>query len=458
MASTTSDPLDTQSLNVAADVDAKNVIAAPDLIPRLFRWGMIVGEFGAVQIGVQAMGAIAGFIIIRSLAKPEYALYAVANAGLSMFNVLAGTGLAPALRSIGGEVHNDRTRFSQLVQSVYQLRKSFAVFALLISIPVTAWMLFSNGATLMQTAALCTVVCLSCLPLLTATVLREAALMLGRYRKVQFVDFSTAAMRLVCIVAAFAWLNALLGVIVGGLANWIQWYILRRRAPEDIELKSRPNDVYHSRALGIMARVLPNTLFFCFQGQITFVLLTLFGTTIGLADVAALGRFAALLAIFGTVFNNVLAPGFARCQAPQQLPTLYLLLVGVSVALLAPVMAIAWFFPRPLLWILGDAYSGLEYECFLAVTAACLYQLNSVMILLCSSRAWLKFYSHGNIPSILGAQAIAIAILDLTTVPGVLMFSIVTAIAPMPIYLLDTWWGMRSFAGAQAQVAKIEEC
>jgi O-antigen/teichoic acid export membrane protein len=407
---------------------------------------MIVGEFGAVQVGVQAIGAIAGFIIIRSLAKPEYALYALANSGLAMFNILAGTGLAPALRSIGGEVHDDRTQFSQLVATVCQLRKFFALFALSISIPVTAWMLWSNGATALQTFLLCTVVCISCWPLLTATVLREAALMLGRYRKVQFVDFSTSAVRLTCIVAAFAWLNALLGVIVAGLANWIQWYIYRRRSPEDVEPASRPSDVYRGRALGITKQVLPNTLFYCFQGQITFVLLTLFGTSTGLADVAALGRIAALLAIFGTVFSNVLAPRFARCQDAQRLPRLYFGLVGLTVLLLTPVVAFSWFFPHVWLWILGSAYSGLERECVLIVIATSLHQLGGVMASLNFCRNWIRWYCYLNIPAIIATQIACIVVLDLSTVRGVLMLSIASALAPIPVYLVDTWRGFRGTA------------
>lgn len=35
--------------------------------------------------------------------------------------------------------------------------------------------------------------------------------------------------------------------------------------------------------------------------------------------------------------------------------------------------------------------------------------------------------------------------LDLSTVRGVLWFSIVSALAPMPVYLADTWHALRGF-------------
>ena len=143
------------------------------------------------------------------------------------------------------------------------------------------------------------------------------------------------------------------------------------------------------------------------------------------------------------MFNNVLAPRFALCNDAHRLPGLYLKLVSLSVGCLAPAVLFAWLFPRPLLMILGNAYDGLEWECFLMVLAGCLTQLGGAMIWLNFSRAWIRVYTYMNVPAILGVQAACIAVLDLTTVQGVLWFSIASAIAPMPVYLIDAWHGMR---------------
>jgi hypothetical protein len=323
----------------------------------------------------------------------------------------------------------------------------FAGLALLISVPVTAWLLLSNGASYLQTAALCAAVLAACWPLLTATVLRETALMLGKYRKVQVADFTTSAVRLSCVLAAFSRLNSFLGVAFAALANWVQWFVYLRRASEDVDLDASPSESFRQRILPITRRMLPNVLFFCFQGQVTFILLTLLGTTTGLADVAALGRLSALLAIFSAVFNNVLAPRFARCQDAQRLPGLYFGLLGLAAAALLPAAALAWFFPKLLLWILGNAYSGLERECFLMVAAGCLYQFGGAMLWLNFSRAWIRTYSYANVPAIVAAQAASVILFDVATVHGVLLFTIVSAIAPIPIYLVDSWRGMHGGNG-----------
>jgi O-antigen/teichoic acid export membrane protein len=441
--------LESAALTIGLDAEDDERPGAPPLVPRLVRWGLVVGEFGAVQVAVQAVGALAGFIIVRSLAKPEYALYAVANAGLSMFNILADTGITSAMRSIGGEVHGDRSAYSRLVATVRQLRTLFAVFAFAISISFTAWMLVSNEATVGQTILLCIVVLAASWPLVTATIFREAALMLGNYRKVQAADFAGAFLRLSCVAAAFAWLSAAAAMIFAGLANWIQWAIYRRRLQEEIEPAAEPDEGYRQGVLGIARRVLPNTLFYCFQGQLMYVLLTLFGTTHDVADVAALSRLAALLAIFSVVFNNLLAPWFARRESSLRLSGLYAGLLALVAVSLTPFAVFAWFFPQPLLWILGSAYGGLEHEAFLVVVAACLQQFGGAMLWLNHCRAWVHWYSIANIPAILVAQVGSIAFLDLSSVRGVLWFGIVSAIAPMPVYLLDAWRGLRRAAGTR---------
>jgi hypothetical protein len=66
-----------------------------------------------------------------------------------------------------------------------------------------------------------------------------------------------------------------------------------------------------------------------------------------------------------------------------------------------------------------------------------------MMVWLNFSRAWIRFYSYANVPAILMAQAASALFLDLSTVQGVIWFSTVSAIAPMPVYLLDAWQGLR---------------
>src|SRR5882724_11214674 len=119
------------------------------------RWTLRLVEFGAVQGVVQFLLAVVGLLIVHSLSKPEYALFAITNSMLSAFSFMADLGIGIGVRSIGGRVCADRHRFGQLVNTALVLRKRFALGSFSIFLPLAAWMLSHNGATLFQTILLC---------------------------------------------------------------------------------------------------------------------------------------------------------------------------------------------------------------------------------------------------------------------------------------------------------------
>jgi hypothetical protein len=196
--------------------------------------------------------------------------------------------------------------------------------------------------------------------------------------------------------------------------------------------------------LRLSAKSLPNTLFFCFQGQLLLVILSVFASSTAIADITALGRLSTLLAIFSAAFTNVLLPRFARCQDPDRLPRLYLLLVSATVFVLAPLVVLSWVFPEPLLWLLGDKYSELQAECGWVVTAGALGQVAGVMWGLNASKAWVHYVMPWFIPATLVVQAVSAYLLDLTKFHDVLVFSLLTAGALIPVYLVDAVRGLRN--------------
>ncbi len=409
------------------------------------RWSLTLAEFGVAQIAVQALTALAGILIIRSMSKPEYALFAIANSMQTTCNLLADLGIGIGVRSIGGKVWADPFRFGQLMNTALGLRRKFAICSLGVCLPIAGWMLWRNGATPFYAVVLCAVVGASVIPLLSASVWGISPGLHGEYRRMQKLDLGNAALRLLLIGAlTLTRLSAWLAALVGVVTNWIQSLVLRRWAREKADFLA-PSSVDDRRELTrLSVRSLPNAIFFCFQGQVTLLILTLVGSPTGIADVTALGRIAVLFSVFSVAFASVLAPRFGRCQDPARLPRLYLLLVGGTVLALLPLAAFAWVLPEPFLWLLGGKYAGLERECGLVVAAGCIGQIGGVMWSLNGSKAWIRVQSSFFIPAILAAQAVAALCLDLRQFHDVLIFNLVTAASTFPIYALDSWLGLRS--------------
>jgi len=420
------------------------MIAFSSRWPRIKQWTLRLAEFGFVQGLVQLLTAVAGLLVVRTLAKHEYAIYAIANSMQATCNLLADVGIGIGVRSIGGRVWNDPARFGQLLNTTLGLRRRFAVVSLGVSLPLAAWMLWRNGATVPAIIGLCAVIVLAVIPLLGVTAWGTCAQLHGEYRRLQKLDFGNAMMRCALIgLLVLTKMNALLATSVGVVGNWVQVMFLRRWAHEKVHAAAPPNVEDRRELLRLSLKWLPNVVFYCLQGQVTLLILTFFGNPTGVADITALGRVAALLTIFSVTFANVLAPRFARCQEPARLPRLYLLLVGGTLAVLAPLVLCAWLFPAPLLWLLGGKYAGLKQECGWIVAAGCVSQICSVMWSLNSSKAWIRLQSLALIPMVLGAQLFTAFCLDLRQFHNVVIFNLVSAAAFLPLNLADAYFGLK---------------
>jgi hypothetical protein len=407
-------------------------------------WSMRIAGFGAVQSVIQLLLAIAGLIIIRALPKSEYALFAIANSMQVACTQLADLGVGIGVKSIGGRVWQDRHRFGQLINTALSLRLVFALVSVAVCLPVLAWLLRSNSASIPQTIMLCVVVLVAVVPLLGVSIWTAALLLHAQYKRVQKQDLSTASVRFGLVgILAQTRINAILAASVGVVINFIQALFLRRwaRSIADPNAETRADD--RKELVRLSRRSLPNTMFFCFQGQITILILTLFGSTSGIADITALGRLALLFSVFGVMFGNVLVPRFTRCQDRERLVHLYLILIGGTTLVLIPLCIAAAVFPNAFLWLLGSKYSGLGRECVWVISSGCISQIGAAMWALNSSKAWITLQSLAFIPMVLSSQIVAALLLDLHQFHNVVLFNLVTAVAPIPLYLADFWIGFR---------------
>jgi len=416
-----------------------------------FGWAARLVEFGFVQCWVQLFTGVAGILIIRALAKEQYALYAIVNQMQSTVSLLADLGIGIGVRSIGGRVWQDRHRLGSLMHTALGLRWWFGVVAFVGSLPIAAWMLAKNGAPWTAIAVLSGVIVASVLPQLVASVFSVAPLLHGDYRRIQKLDLANAMLRLAMVGGlAISYMNASLAAAAGAVNNWLQLATVRRWARDYADPEAPINADDRRELIRLSIRVLPNTLFFCLQGPLTLLILTLVGNRSGIADVTALGRLAMLLTAISAAFTNVLVPRFTRCDVPRHLPRLYFLIVGAAMAVLAPIVVAGWISPEPLLRVLGKKYGDLGTECGWVVLTACVTQMTALMWSLNSSKAWIGISTTLFIPVTLIVQAIAAYSLDLSRTHGVILFSCLSSASQIPLITIDAIRGLRSVGSRRA--------
>src|SRR5262249_52329849 len=143
----------------------------------------------------------------------------------------------------------------------------------------------------------------------------------------------------------------------------------------------------------------------------------------------------------------IFVPAFARCHERRRLRLLYAAIVGGVIAFSLAIVLGAWIFPNEFLFVLGNRYSHLHRELLLMVGGAVLGALTGTFWSLNASKAWVRG-AWLYIPLTLVTQIALIPSTDFSTVTGVLLFNLLSAIPNLLLNLVMSWRGFRLFQSA----------
>jgi O-antigen/teichoic acid export membrane protein len=416
----------------------------------IVRWALqrarIVGNFAFVQAVVQMVGFLSGILLIRHLDQREYAYFTIANTMQGTLNVLADIGISIGLVSIGGRVWQDPHRFGQLVNTALGLRRKLGAVAILIVTPVLYLMLVKNGAPLSYTAILILAVLAGLAVQLSLGVLSVVPRLRSDIGRIQAIDLTGSLARFGALLALmYLFLNGGVALALGSATLLLQYWMLRKYVAGVIDMKAPENADDRHAMSGFIRSQAANAVFFCLQGQITIFLISIFGREVSsVAEVGALGRLAMIFAVLSNLLANVFAPAFARCQSLRKMGWQYAGIVGGVACFSLVIIAVAAFFPRQFLFVLGSKYSHLERELLLMVAGAVITAMAGTLWSLNAAKAWIAG-SWLYIPLTLATQLALIPYTDFSSVTGVLTFNLVSAIPSLLLNFVLSYRGFRSW-------------
>src|SRR5688572_12514972 len=96
------------------------------------RWTSVLGQFALLQLLVQVLTALTGFLLVRSLDKIDYALFTLASTLMATMSVFSDSGLNAAVLTVGGRIWQDRPKLLRLVQQATAMRTRIGLWALLL--------------------------------------------------------------------------------------------------------------------------------------------------------------------------------------------------------------------------------------------------------------------------------------------------------------------------------------
>jgi len=406
----------------------------------LKKWLPILARFTFIQGVVQLLGFAAGILIVRQLPKREYAFYTIGNTMLATILLLADSGISSALSAIGGRVWHDNKRLGSLMNTALQLRRQLAVLTVLVVVPMLVWLLRQNGAHLLETVVLVLVVLAGSGLELITRIYSVALRLKSQIRQIQKQALVAGFMKLAVVgVAIFVFFNAIVAILSVVIGYAVQFWMLRRCTARNIDKDAPKDEVMRSEIISVIKKQAPHSIYFCLQGQITVWLISIFGSADNVANVGALGRLAVLFMIVSSVSVEVILPAFSRIQSADQLRRRFFQIVLGYFAISTLLMCVIIAFPRQILSVLGSQYANLQSEGILMAASAVVAAIGGLLWTVNAARAWIV-PPHILIPCTIVLQVVLVMILDLSTVRGVLLFSIYSG---LPGIILSMWWAMR---------------
>lgn len=394
----------------------------------VMHWGRLLTITGGAQLAVQAAGGLTGLLIIRLLPIEEYALYTIANTMLGTMTMLSDAGIANGVLAEGGKVWKDRSRLGTVLQTGLDLRRKFGLVALLIAVPVMAYLLHDHGASWLTIV----LITLGLIPAfyanLSDAMLAVAPRLHQDIKPLQGNFLQVAVGRLILNgIFVFIFPFTFIALFANSIPRIYGNIKLRKMASKFLDIHQKPDVRVRKEIAVSVRRTLPIVIYYSISGQLAIWLMSFFGTTASISKLGAMGRLSIVFTVVISLFSTLVVPRFSRMR--EERPRLRRIFLSVQAAtfLISLVMVFAVFiFSDQVLWVLGKDYYGLNYELVLVAIANGL----NLMIAICSQltigRGWyLKpvYLISLNFISLL----ISIAFLNLKTLQGVLYFNILVA-------------------------------
>jgi len=401
-------------------------------------------EFLTAQGITMAGNLLYGLLCVRLLPISDYAKFAVVFGTLGTLTLLMDINFSGTLIPLIGERVTDYQLIADYVASLRQLARrlfiliapaTIILFPLLVHRQEWSWRVVAAMVAILLAAAWCARISGG----------YGAVLIVCRDRRMWYraqMISSLGTLALLGVFWAFHWLNAFSAILinVAGIIFVSQAYYFRARHLLGVTgnaSKEKCKEIVH-----LALPNMPNAIFYALQGQLSLLLITIFGHASAIASVGALGRLSQIFVLFSQMNPLLLEPYFAKLQKARLKVNYIGVLVAEGIFCLL-IASLARYFPQLFLWVLGHNYSTLHFEAFLAVSTGCIGYFCGVLWVIHSSRRFVYWWNGMlTISLTLAVQIVYIWKADVTSVRAVLTMNLVTALVGL---LINVFTGVYGF-------------
>jgi O-antigen/teichoic acid export membrane protein len=403
-----------------------------------------VAEFLVSQGIAMAASLLYGLLCIRLLPIGEYAEFVVVFAAQASVMVLMDVGISGTFIPLVGERIDDLQLIADYLASLRQI--AHYLFAVLAPITIVAFpLLVRNRHWSWQVVAAMVVIVLVAAWFARVAAAYGSVLILRRDRSCWYrakIVAGLGSLILLGVFVAFHWFNAFVAILISVGSQILVAWIYYLRAHSLLGVTGVPSKEKRTAIIQLSLPAVPSVFFYALSGQLSVLLITIFGRTAGVASVGALGRLGQIFGLLSQMNGILVEPYFARLKKAH-LKANYLIAVTVAGCFGFSVVVLAHVFPGLFLWVLGPKYAGLRVEVMLVMVAGAIGLVKGIIATVNGSRRFVyyKFVLTDNILTLI-VEALFIWKVDLSSVKAVLWFGIVAGLPSFAMGIVAAFYGM----------------
>ncbi len=402
-------------------------------------------NFTLGQGALQLVGVLGGLLLVRRLSVDSYAQLGLATAFQAVVAVLMDLGLASTIIPLVGDRRDDPALVGRYVRAAKHLRdRSFLIVAPLATLAILA-ILHRHGWSWPVQLALTASVLLALFSGGKVSYFSAPFFLFGRLREFYLPQVVSGTLRLLAylVLSAVGALTAISAAALSALNVVLVGELLQRRSRPYLRWPTRDSPETDREVLRFMLPAAPASVFSAFQSQISLFLISVFGGTVAIAQVAALGRIGQLFAVLMTFNVIVIEPWVARLPRPRLLHGFLGLMLLASLCCL-PLIYLGFHHPRFYLWILGAKYANLGDQMGFLILAACINFLAGLLWIMNRARKWLFWSGTGlEIALLLVVQIAFVARYGVRDVHQAVLFTFASSFCPAVAHAYVTLVGFR---------------
>jgi O-antigen/teichoic acid export membrane protein len=416
------------------------------------RIAKILATFFLGQGALQGANILAGLYLVRTMSIEAYAQFGLAVGFQQTVGLLMDLGFTSTIIPLVGDQGDNKVLVGKYVRAAKHLRdRTFWILSPIAMIAFFAIMRRHRWSWISEVLLMASVL-LSVYSGGNVSYYSAPLFLYGRLKDFYLPQTLSAVGRL-----AVFWMMRAVGVLTGWTAAIVtalnitlNGAILRKVARSHVEWPEEDDPKIDREVIRYVLPAIPALVFAAFQLQSSVFLIGIFGQSVSIAQISALGRLSQIFSVF-TIFNTVVVePAMARLPQAKVLSR-YVILILIGLLGCTSIVLLAFVEPGPLLWLLGSKYEGLRDVVGWAMLTGSINYLSILIWIMNRARKWV-FWSGTILEIILTllGQALFIVIHGVRTTHDAVFFSLLSAFGPLLTHIYVMIYGM---SGAQPRKA-----